>query len=82
MFGVMNNTDNVCGGGICNEDGTVTYSNLAEHILKIDYDLTEFETIDDIIKSIKRVINRSVFTSKYVNVDEFTNITYDNNQLT
>lgn len=81
MFGVMNKTENICGGCIYNEDGTVTYSNLAEHILKIDQDLTKFETIDDIIKSIIRVINRSVFTSKYINVDEFTNITYNNNQL-
>jgi hypothetical protein len=82
MFGVINNTDNICGGGICEEDGTVTYSNLAEHILKIDHNLTELETIDDVIKSIKRVITRSVFTSKYVNVDEFTNLSYNSDHLT
>jgi hypothetical protein len=82
MFAVVNKEDNLCGAIMRDENAnTYSLSNIAQHILKVERDTYNLESLQDILDSIQMVINRVAFSSKYVGTDEFTNHPYDDDKI-
>ena len=76
---IIDKSKNLCGIINHNDNGTYTINNIAQILLNHDAPVNELESLYDITDAINIVLSKVVFTSKFYNRDEFTNIEYDDN---
>lgn len=78
--------NNLVGGFIASKRGNEIHtatSNITDHILKLEKDRPEFNNLQSILDQIYYIIMKTNFTSKFANRDEFSEISYseDNDNI-
>lgn len=61
--------------------GGLVMSNFTNHILKLDRNICELDTLQEVINSIDSILSKLNFSSFYAGVDQFTNKSYTDDKL-